>query len=60
MSATKLLLTYLLQDEAGQDLIEYAIVAGLIGLAAVGSMTNLSGKIGSAFGSVGNRLTNSV
>ena len=36
----------LLNDESGQDLIEYALVAGLIGLGAVLAMTTLSGKIG--------------
>ena len=49
-----------INDESGQDLIEYALVAGLIGLGAVVAMTSLSGKIGNAFDSVGNSLTNSV
>jgi pilus assembly protein Flp/PilA len=49
-----------LKDESGQDLIEYALVAGLIGLGAVIAMTSLSGKIGNAFNTVGNNLTNSV
>jgi pilus assembly protein Flp/PilA len=49
-----------LKDESGQDLIEYALVAGLIGLGAVVAMTSLSGKIGNAFNSVGNTLANSV
>jgi pilus assembly protein Flp/PilA len=48
------------KDESGQDLIEYALVAGLIGLGAVIAMTGLSGKIGNAFNSVGNNLTNAV
>jgi len=50
----------LIQDEAGQDLIEYALVAGLIGLGAVLAMSGFSGSIGNAFNSVGNSLTNSV
>jgi pilus assembly protein Flp/PilA len=49
-----------LKDESGQDLIEYALVAGLIGLGAVIAMTGLSGKIGNAFNTVGNNLTNDV
>jgi len=49
-----------LKDESGQDLIEYALVAGLIGLGALAAMTGLSGKIGGAFNAVGNSLTNSV
>jgi pilus assembly protein Flp/PilA len=47
-------------DESGQDLIEYALVAALIGLGAVLSMKGLSGKVGNAFNSVGNSLTNNV
>ena len=50
----------LIQDESGQDLIEYALVAGLIGLGAVASLTGFASSIGNAFGSVGNSLTNSV
>jgi len=50
----------LLNDESGQDLIEYALVAGLIGLGAVLAMTTLSTKIGTAFNTVGNQLTNAV
>jgi len=49
-----------MHDESGQDLIEYALVAGLIALGAVAAMTSLSGKIGGAFNSVGNSLTNAV
>ncbi len=46
-----------IKDESGQDLIEYALVAGLIGLGAVAAMTGLAGKIGAAFNSVGNGLS---
>ncbi|MGA1981532.1 MAG: Flp family type IVb pilin [Acidobacteriaceae bacterium] len=49
-----------MKDESGQDLIEYALVAGLIGLGAVVAMTGLSGKIGNAFNTVGNSLTNNI
>jgi len=49
-----------MKDESGQDLIEYALVAGLIGLGAVVAMTSLSGKIGNAFNSVGNSVTNAI
>jgi pilus assembly protein Flp/PilA len=48
------------RDESGQDLIEYALVAGLIGLGAVVAMSGLSSSIGNAFGSVGNSLSSSV
>lgn len=51
------LFTNLLKDESGQDLIEYALVAGLIGLGAVVSMTSLSTTIGNALTAVGTKLT---
>jgi pilus assembly protein Flp/PilA len=60
MKNLKNVFTVLLNDESGQDLIEYALVAGLIGLGAVVAMTTLSGKIGTAFNTVGNQLTNAV
>ncbi len=47
-----------MQDESGQDLIEYALVAGLIGVGTIVAMTGLSGKIGNAFNSVGNTISN--
>jgi len=50
----------LLSDESGQDLIEYALVAGLIGLGAIAAMTGLAGKIGTAFNFVGSRLNSAV
>ncbi len=56
----KNLLVALIKDESGQDLIEYALVAGLIALGAVVAMTGFSGKIGNAFNTVGNTLTNAV
>ena len=49
-----------MNDESGQDLIEYALVAGLIGLGAVVAMSGLATKIGTAFNSVGSSLTSAV
>ncbi len=49
-----------MKEESGQDLIEYALVAGLIGLGAVVAMTGLSGKISNSFNSVGSSLTNAM
>ena len=60
MKIAQKLLTDLLNDESGQDLIEYALVAGLIGLGAVTAMSGLSTKIGSAFASIGTSLTTAV
>ena len=50
----------LLTDESGQDLIEYALVAALIALGAVASMKTLSGKIGTAFTTIGTSVTSNV
>lgn len=51
------LINSLVEDERGQDLIEYALVLGLIALAATVSMKALANTIGNAFTSVGNKLT---
>lgn len=48
------------KDESGQDLIEYALVAGLIGLGAITAMSGLATSIKSAFNSVGSSLTSAV
>ena len=50
----------LIRDESGQDLIEYALVAALIGLGAVVSMKGLATKISSAFTAIGTNLTSDV
>ena len=39
-------------DESGQDLIEYALVASLIALAAVVAMTSVGTKIQSIYTSI--------
>jgi pilus assembly protein Flp/PilA len=49
-----------IKDESGQDLIEYALVAGLIGLAAVTAMGSLGNSVNSIFTSVNNSLSGAV
>lgn len=51
------LLTNLRQDESGQDLIEYALIAALIALGAVTSMKAVSTAIGTLFGNIVTALT---
>jgi pilus assembly protein Flp/PilA len=46
-----------LQDEAGQDLIEYVLIGGVVALGAVAGMTTFAGKVNSAFTSLGAKLT---
>jgi pilus assembly protein Flp/PilA len=45
-------------DESGQDLIEYALVAALVGLGAVVAMKGLSNSLKNSFNGVGTSLTN--
>lgn len=57
MKHYRAILNNLLQDESGQDLIEYALVAALIGLAAVAAMGGVANGIQKAFNNVNNDLT---
>lgn len=54
------LLRNLMTEDSGQDLIEYALVAALVGLGAVASITSLKNSISNTFNSVGTSLTNAV
>ena len=54
------IMSRLLLEEDGQDLIEYALVAALVGLGAVASLRGLATKISSAFTTVGTNLTSNV
>lgn len=47
-------------DDSGQDLIEYALVAALVGVAAVSALRVLNNTIGSAFSGVNSSLANAV
>jgi pilus assembly protein Flp/PilA len=53
-------LNSLRQDESGQDLIEYALVAALIALGAVVSMKAVADAIGTAFTTIDTQLTNAL
>ncbi len=46
-----------LKEEDGQDMVEYAVVMGLLALGAAASMKTLATTIGTAFTSVGTKLT---
>jgi pilus assembly protein Flp/PilA len=56
----KLVWINFVRDESGQDLIEYALVAALIGLGAVVSIKSLSTKLNSVFTAIGTNLTSSI
>jgi pilus assembly protein Flp/PilA len=49
--------TALIQDERGQDLIEYALVVSLIALAATAGMSSVATKIRNAFTAIGTKMT---
>jgi len=60
MKNMKQLLKNLMTEDSGQDLIEYALVAALVGLGCVGSISGLANTIGNTFNGVGSALTNAT
>lgn len=50
----------LLDNEEGQDLIEYALVVALIAFAATAGMSTLASKINTAFEGIGTTLSNYI
>jgi pilus assembly protein Flp/PilA len=50
------ILKNLISEESGQDLIEYALVAALVGLGSVASMQSLATSISNTFTGVGTAL----
>jgi pilus assembly protein Flp/PilA len=56
MNRTFGLLNELLCDESGQDLIEYALIAALIGLVCISGINGLASSINSEFTAVGGDL----
>jgi len=57
MKNMKQLLKNLIAEDSGQDLIEYALVAALVGLGAVTAMKSLGTPISTAFTNIGTRVT---
>jgi pilus assembly protein Flp/PilA len=56
----KPMLSALIRDESGQDLIEYALVAAIIALGATAAMNTLATNITSAFNKIGTSLNSAV
>jgi pilus assembly protein Flp/PilA len=52
----KNLLQSFLNEESGQDLIEYALIAALIALGAIVAMGSLANQISNEFNSIGSSL----
>jgi pilus assembly protein Flp/PilA len=59
-STLKQILVNLVQDESGQDLIEYALVLAMVATIAVAATPTLSGIITGAITSVGTKITSAV
>ena len=49
-----------LREEHGQDLIEYTLVGGIVGIGAIAGMGNLAANLNAAFGRIATHLTTSV
>jgi pilus assembly protein Flp/PilA len=47
-------------DTSGQDLVEYALVAGMIAVAAVATVPTLTNVISNVFSKVGSIVANST
>lgn len=48
------------RDDSGQDLIEYALLAALIALAATVGMSTVASDINNAFVKIGSKLSTAV
>ena len=48
------------RDVNGQDLVEYALILALLGLATVATIKSLANRIASSFTTVGSTLTSAV
>lgn len=46
----------LLRDEQGATAIEYGLIAALIAVAAIGTMSSLGGELSGTFGDVSSKL----
>jgi len=53
MKNMKQLLKNLMSEDSGQDLIEYTLIAALIGLGAVAALKGLGTTVSNAFNNVG-------
>ena len=54
------MLSRFLEDESGQDLIEYGLIAGLLGLGTIASLKGVATAVGTVFTAVGTTLTSAL
>ena len=50
----------LIADDSGQDLVEYALIVGIMALASIAMMQSLASSIATAFTGIGTRITGAV
>jgi pilus assembly protein Flp/PilA len=60
MKSVKQLLKKLAKEDSGQDLIEYALVAALVGLGSVAAISGLDNSLKNTFNGIASGLTSSV
>jgi pilus assembly protein Flp/PilA len=48
------------KDTRGQDLVEYALAAGMVALAAVAAMPQLTGVINTVFSKIGSLINSAI
>jgi pilus assembly protein Flp/PilA len=60
MNNFKQILSNLLEEESGQDLVEYALVAALIGLGATATISTVATTIRTALSTLATKLTAAV
>ncbi|MBV8729209.1 MAG: Flp family type IVb pilin [Acidobacteriia bacterium] len=56
----KLFIGRLWKETKGQDLVEYALAAGMVALAAVATMPQLTAVINNVFSSIGSLINSAV
>ena len=60
MSNLGKILTAFLDGENGQDIVEYALIAGLVALSVTAGVGRVASGVSSVFAAVGTKLTSSV
>jgi pilus assembly protein Flp/PilA len=60
MKDVKRLLKRLVKEDSGQDLIEYALVAALVGLGSVAAISGLTNSLQNTFNAIGSGLSSAV
>jgi pilus assembly protein Flp/PilA len=60
MEDVKLLLKKLAKEDSGQDLIEYALVAALVGLGSVAAISGLTNSLENTFNAISGALSSAV